>query len=301
VLFHVGDPVISGGGSQGATWYANQRHAIAKHDYIWEGEGANVLGADWAVLGGGVTESNASQARCTFTAAAWRTAYFYIITNFREIFDYKGQWRLFARVRTSDYTTTLFRAYFMVIDNPIPSATGMACSQNNVWEMHDMGTIDIPYAYGPQKLVSGEDWSSVGTGNHTFNFEAYTSAGTPTFDLDYFMLIPEGMIGKWGDSSANGGQSIPTATQWVNASDSVSYEAAASYYTYHNATQDPLFSLDGVYGQIFKGNVCWLEVLGKNRIPMIIMRQDAVADWRHEIRDVFQAFMIAQPRWRRMR
>jgi len=189
----------------------------------------------------------------------------------------------------------------MVDDNPIPSAAGMACSQNNVWEMHNMGTMDIPYAYAPEKLMSGEDWMSVDTANYTFVFEAYTSAGNPTFDLDYFMIMPTGMIGKWGDTTANGGEAIPTATQNLNASDSVSYEAAASYYTVHDSTQDPLFSLDGVYGQIWSGNELWLEVLGKNRIPMIIMRQDAVADWRHEIRDVFQSFILAQPRWRRMR
>jgi len=302
ILFHVGDPVCSGGGNTGVAWYANQRHVIAKTDYIWEGEGASAFGADWAAPGGGATESGADYARCTFTATlVWRTLSFNILQTLREMFDYRGQWRLFARVKTCSYTTTLFRAYFSDSANPIPSSTGMSCDQNNVWEMQDMGMIDIPQSYYSEKLVSGEDWAAADASTRTLYFEAYATAGTPTFDLDYLMFMPGGMLGRWGDTSAADGRSIASGQAYYDASDSVSYESAASYYIYHDNTLDPLFSFSGIWSQTWRGNSLWLEVLDKNRIPMIINRHGATIETDHEIRDTFQCFALAQPRWRRMR
>jgi len=212
------------------------------------------------------------------------------------MFQLQGQWRVFVRCRTSDNTTVTFRGYYGT--SYIPDTTGLSNQSNNLWEMWDLGTIDIPNFDCPEPLLDGSDWAGLDAITSIFRVQCQTSAGTPTFDVDYILLLSEKMISHWG--GATSGFSLLTEDYAsFDVTSTVNYRGLSGYLK-HETTTDPPFAIEYFTDQLFGGDYMWAEI-GKNRIVMIINSSNSSV-WRNNYaQDTFQCFVLAQPRWRRMR
>jgi len=236
--------------------------------FIWEGE-YTFTNIGWTV--GAVSgTSNGSRIYTNPPAGSWgNRAGFRLLYLQDDIRVLKGQWRVYARIRTDNASAVFFRCEagggWLPDDNGLQCDADSDLGSSGHWELHDFGVIDIPDVLVPERLHRGvEPFSSYCSYSLTLDVEVKGTTGSETAELDYILLVPEEVSGRW---SAGTSELLGYAVASVFTTDTESRYASGQMILkrdYQLSSDSGLgVSYPGLYP--FRGNSVWVPSPGPSR------------------------------------